>query len=172
MVTGELPEEVSVSCWDAVVLMFTFPKSTLDALALSAAPAVPSCNATDSETPPALAVRVAVCGLLTESTVAVKLALVEPAATITVAGTATALLLLARTTVTPPFPAAALIVTPQLAVAGPVNESLAQLNPLRAAVFVAAPVPLRLTANAPKLEELLEMVSCPIAAPSTVGEKA
>jgi hypothetical protein len=48
--------------------------------------------------PPALAVSIAVCAELTGETVAVKLAVVDPAATTTVAGKVTAGLLLAKST--------------------------------------------------------------------------
>ena len=63
--------------------------------------------------PPALAVKVAVWVELTTATVAVNDALVTPAATVTEAGTVTAALLLAKLTVNPPVPAAAVSVTVQ-----------------------------------------------------------
>ena len=63
---------------------------------VGAGAAAPSCRAKVSVTPLALAVNVADCAVLTDETVAVKLAVVAPAATVTVAGTVTALLLLAR----------------------------------------------------------------------------
>ena len=73
-------------------------------------------------TPPALAVNVAVCVLLTADTVTVKPALVNFSGTVTVAGTATAALLLARLTVSPPCGAGPLSVTVQASVADPVSE--------------------------------------------------
>jgi len=78
----------------------------------------------------ALAVRVTVAAVLTAETVAVKLAEVDPAATVTLPGTVTALLLLARLTVNPPVGAAALNVTVQLSVPAPVNDPLVQLRAL------------------------------------------
>ena len=79
--------------------------------------------------------------MVTEETVAVKAAVVAPAATVTVAGTATDELLLARLTVNPPVAAAAFSVTVQLSVPAPVIEPLVQLSPLS----IGTPVPLRLT---------------------------
>ena len=86
--------------------------------------------------PFALAVSVAVCAVLTADTVAEKLALVAPAATVTDAGTDTAELLLARFAANPPLPAAALSVTVQLSVPAPVMEPLVQVRPERAGVAV------------------------------------
>jgi len=69
--------------------------------------------------------------VLTEDTVAVKPAVVAPAATVTLAGTTTAVLLLARLTARPPLGAAAFSVTVQLSVPAAVIDALAQLNPLK-----------------------------------------
>jgi hypothetical protein len=103
--------------------------------------------------------------VLTEATVAVKLAVVAPAATVTLAGTVTAVLLLARLTLKPLLPAAAFKVTVQLSVPAPVIDPLVQFN----AVSAATPLPLRLiTVDAP-LEELLVRVNDPETAPATVG---
>jgi hypothetical protein len=68
--------------------------------------------------------------VLTEDTVAVKLAVVAPAATVTLAGTTTAELLLARLTANPPLGAAAFSVTVQLSVPAPVIDPLAQVSAL------------------------------------------
>ena len=72
------------------------------AFTLSVGTAAPSDRAKVLATLLALAVRVVVCAVLTEETVAVKLAVVEPAATVTEAGTVTVELLLARLTAKPP----------------------------------------------------------------------
>ncbi len=61
---------------------------------------------------------------------AVKLPVVAPAATVTLAGTVTAELLLAKLTVSPPVGAAALNVTVQLSVPAAVIDPLAQLRVL------------------------------------------
>jgi hypothetical protein len=114
---------------------------------------------------PALAVKVTVCAVLTEETVAVKLALLAPAATVTEAGTVTAVLLLARLTVNPPLAAAAFSVTVQLSVPAPVMDPLAQVSALN----TGTPVPLRLTTVDDPLEEVLVMVSWPVTAPALVG---
>jgi hypothetical protein len=68
--------------------------------------------------------------VLTAEIVAVKLVLVAPAATVTEAGTTTAVSLLDTLTTWPPLPAAAFSVTVQLSVPAPVIDPLVQLNPL------------------------------------------
>jgi hypothetical protein len=103
--------------------------------------------------------------VLTDETVAVKLAVVEPAATVTEAGTVTDELLLARLTAKPPVDAAAFSVTVQLSLPAAVIEPLAQLS----ALSTGTPVPLRLTTVEVPLEELLVMVSEPEDAPAAVG---
>ena len=163
--TAAVPVEDRVSVCVAAVFTFTLPKARLDELRLSVGTEAPSCRAKVSVTLPALAVRVTATPELTEETVAVKLAVVAPAATVTEAGTVTALLLLARLTAKPPVAAAAFRVTVQLSVPAPVNEPLVQLSPLS----TGTPVPLRPTTVEEPLEELLVNVSEPEAAPAVVG---
>ena len=93
-------------------------------------------------------------------------------ATVTVAGTATAELLLERLTLSPPLPAAVLRFTMQASAPDPVIESLVQESALSVpGAAVAVPVPLRLI-TADGLEvELLVKVSAPVAAPVEVGSK-
>ena len=103
--------------------------------------------------------------MLTEDTVAVKPAVADPAATLTVAGTVTAVLLLVRPTMTPPLAAATFNVTVQLSVPAPVIDPLVQLSPLN----TGTPVPLRLINVEVPLDELLVRVNEPLAAPAIVG---
>ncbi len=163
--TAAVPVEERVSVSVAAVFTFTLPKARLDELTLSVGAEAPSCRAKVTVTLPALAVRVAVWAVLTEVTVAVKVAVVEPAATATVVGTVTAEVLLARLTAKPPVAAAAFSVTVQLSVPAPVIEPLAQLSPLS----TGTPVPLRLTPVEVPPEELLVRVSEPEMAPAAVG---
>ena len=101
------------------------PKARLTELTLSAGvPVVPAegafnCNARVCVLVPALAVKVAVCAVLTLAVVAVNDAVVAPVGTVTVDGTVTAVLLLARVTFTL-LVAAALRVTEQLSASVPV----------------------------------------------------
>jgi len=120
--------------------------------------------------PPARAVRVAVSVELTAATVAVNDALVAPAATVTEAGTVTAALLLVKPIVNPPAPAAALRVTVHASLAAPVIDPFAHARPLSAepASVGDTPVPLR-SITVGLFEELLAIVSCPLAAPAAVG---
>jgi hypothetical protein len=106
-----------------------------------------------------------VWAVLTEETVAVKLALFRPAGTVTVAGTVTAPLLAARLTVNPPLAVAAFSITVQLSVPAPVIDPMLQLS----ALSTGTPVPLRLTTVDDPTEELLAKVSEPVAAPAAVG---
>ena len=164
-VTAALPVEVKVSDWVAGEFKITSPKATIEALTLSVGTAVPSCRAKVSVTLLALAVRVTVCAVLTEETVAAKLALVAPAATVTLDGRVTAGLLLTKPTVKPPLAAAAFSDTVQLSVPAPVIDPLLQLS----ALSTGTPVPLRLTTVEDPVEELLVSVSCPVTEPAVVG---
>jgi hypothetical protein len=112
-----------------------------------------------------LAVRVTVCDVPTAETVATNPAVVDPAGTVTEAGTVTAPLLLARFTVNPPVAAVAFNVTVQLSVPAPVKDPLVQLRPLS----TGTPVPLRPTIVDVPLVELLVSVSCPVKTPAAVG---
>ncbi len=103
--------------------------------------------------------------MLTDKTVAVKLAVVAPAATVTVAGTVTAELLLTRPTAKPPLAAATFNVTVQLSVPTAVIDALVQLKPLNTGV----PDPVRLTTVEVPLDELLVKVNEPVSAPAAVG---
>jgi hypothetical protein len=132
--------------------------------------AAPNVKLKLSETPPALAVRATVWAVLTDETVAVNPALVAFAGTVTVAGTVTAALLLDRLTLRPLLGAAAFSVTVQASVPEPVMDELLQESAVSAAAVVpAVPVPFRVIAAVALVEELLAMVSCPVAAPSVAG---
>jgi hypothetical protein len=168
MVTERLPAEPKVR--DCVVGVFstTLPKATVVALVVRVRVAAKSWSATVLEMPPSEAVRVAVPAVrLDQFTVAVKLADAAPAATETVAGTVTAVLLLARVTVEPPVAAATLTVTVQTSVVEPVTDKFAQVTP----VILGIPVPVRVIAVLVPAELLLllEMVNAPVTAPAAVG---
>jgi hypothetical protein len=119
----------------SVTEQLSVPAPVIDPLtqvsALNTGTLVPSCSAKVLATLLALAVSVTVWAVLTEDTVAVKPAVVAPAATVTLAGTATAELLLARLTAKPPVAAGAFSVTVQLSVPAAVIDALAQFNPLK-----------------------------------------
>jgi len=153
-VTAAAPVEDRVSVCAAGVFNATSPKSTLVVLRLSVAAAL-SCRAKVSDTPPALAVSVADSVEFAGETVAVKLALLAPAATLTEDGTLTNELLLDKLTVNPPLAAAAFSVTAQLSVPDPVIELLVQFS----ALSTGTPVPLRLTLTGDPVNELLVSVS-------------
>ena len=82
----------------------------------------------------------------------------RPAGTVTVRETVTAELLLDRFTANPPLDAAAVSVTVQAAVPGPVTAPLLQDSRLKTA-GVGVPVPLRLMTAVLLVEELLVTVS-------------
>jgi hypothetical protein len=116
-----------------------------------------------SVTLPAVAVSVAVCAVLTAATDAVNPLLVEPAGTVTVAGNATAALLLARLTVSPPLWAAAVSVNVQASFPDPEKDTLLHERAVSAGIGLpglpVVPVPPRLTAAVAPVDELLLMVS-------------
>lgn len=128
MVTEAVPVDVKVTDCAAELPTFTLPKVRLELLIPSVDAGAPSCNAKVWATFPALAVSVTVCAEVTEETVAVKLAVFDPAGTVTEAGTVTSLLLLAKLTANPAVAAAVFRVTVQLSVPGPVIEPLAQVS--------------------------------------------
>jgi hypothetical protein len=104
--------------------------------------------------------------------VAEKATLVALAGTVTVAGTATAALLLERLTLSPPLPAAVLRFTVQASLPDPVIETLVQESVFSvpgAAVLV--PVPLRLITPIGFVEELLVKVRAPVTFPVAGGSK-
>jgi hypothetical protein len=171
MVSGAVPVEVRVTdCGVADVFTVTLPKARLLVLSLKVGVLALSARAKVLETVPAVAVRVAVCAVVTEATVAEKATLVALAGTVTVAGRVTETLLLERLTLSPPVPAAALRVTVQTSVPAPVIEALMQLSAL-SAPGVAVPVPLRLITADGFVEELLARESAPVTAPMAAGSK-
>ena len=111
IVTGAVPLELSVTGSVVGVFNVTLPNARLTGLMVNVGTAAFNCRAKVFDTPPALAVRVTDCAVVTELTVAVNPALVALAGTTTVAGTVTAVLLLLNPTLTPPLPAAELSVT-------------------------------------------------------------
>jgi len=101
--------------------------------------------------------------------VAVKLAPVAPASTVTNAGTLTAGLLLDRLTLSPPFGAAVLRVKLHASVADPASVPFAQLNDVRVGKGRLVPVPLRPIAIVLSPEALLVTVNAPVTAPVVFG---
>ncbi len=96
IVTAAIPGEDSVSvCVDAL-LTATSPKLTLFALKFRVEIEELSCSVIAFATPPALAVNVADCDVVTGEAFAVKFVLLAPAGTITEPGTLTSGLLLTR----------------------------------------------------------------------------
>jgi len=168
MVTGAVPVEANVTGSVVGVFNATLPNARLVGLTVNVPTAAFSCKAKVLEMPPALAVSVTACTDVTDDTVAVNPALVAFAATVTVAGTVTAALLLARFTVKPPLPAAAVSVTVQLSLPAPVIDALLQESALNAPA-AAVPVPVRLITAVALVDELLWIVTCPVAAPAVVG---
>jgi hypothetical protein len=143
----------------------TPPNVKLDALALSVGTAAFSCRVKAGSIVPAVAVKVTDCAVDTAAIEAEKLALDAPAAMVTEAGTVTEEELLARFTANPPLAAAAFSVTLQASVPAPVNDELVQ----EIALSTGTPVPLRAMVEVPFVDELLVIVSVPVAAPEAVG---
>jgi hypothetical protein len=168
-VSASLPEEVSVTDCVVDLLSWTVPKLRLVELTLSPGVSAFSCSDVVLLTPPAVAVMVAACAVLTAEAVAVKAALADPLGTVTDAGTETALLLLARLTAMA-LVAADVRLTVQASVAAPVSELLLHETALSATADW--PVPLRFTVVVAPVAALLVKVSAPLAAPAAVGSKA
>jgi len=139
------------------------PKARLVALSVSLGVAAFSCRLKLLATEPALAVSVTLCAELTAAIVVLKLALIAPAGRVTVAGTFTALLLLARAMVKL-LAVGEVRATVQTSVAAPVTAELEQVNPFSAAA--ATPVPVRGIVVFGCVGELLAKVSAPLTAPA------
>lgn len=135
MVSAAVPVDwIDTDCV-AVEFSVTSPKLTLVEAMVHAGEAALSCSEAASFTPPAVAVMVAVCVVLTAETVAVKGAVVAPAATVTEVGTLTAELLLARATANPSLGAAADNEIAQASEAAPVKDPLLHERLARAGEF-------------------------------------
>jgi hypothetical protein len=158
-VTAAVPLEVSITVCVVGVFTPTPPNEMLVAFKLSAGLPEFSCSESAFEVPPAVAVSVTDCALLTEETFAVNVALVAVAGTVTELGTETALLLLERVTLTPPLGAEPDRLTVHISASDPVIDVLPQFTALTVGVTVV-PVPLRLTVA---VVALLDIVSCPVA---------
>ena len=165
MVTAAVPVEDSVTVCVVAEFTFTLPKAIFDVLTPSVGIAALSWSAKVWETLPAVAVSVTDTALPTDETLAEKLALVAPEATVTEVGTVTAALLLVRLTANPPVDAAEFSDTVHVSVPAPVMEELVQ----EIAVSTGVPVPLKVTTDEDPVEELLARVNCPDAAPALVG---
>jgi hypothetical protein len=122
-VTGPVPVEVRVTDCVAVVPTGTVPKLTAVELTASVGVPVSSCRENVCVVLPAEAVNVAVCEAATAATLAEKLALVAPAATVTDEGTVTDGLLLEREIASPPAGAAPDKVAVQASVSAPVRDA-------------------------------------------------
>jgi hypothetical protein len=169
MMSGAVPEEVRMTDLVAAVFNVTLPKARVLGLRLRVGMKAFNWSWTVLETVPAVAVRVAVCAVVTEATVAEKATLVALAGTVTVAGSVTAELPLERLTFSPPLPAAALRNTVQESVPEPVIEALVQESAF-SVPDAAVPVPLSITAIG-LVEALLVKVSAPVTAPVAEGSK-
>lgn len=126
MVTAIVPLDVSITDSETEVPTETFPNASEVGLKVRPGTAAFSCNAKLFEDEFAFAVSVAVCELLTDSTLAVNDAAVAPEATVRLLGTPTALLLLTSPTVRPPLGAAVVSDTVQAVEPEPVNELVPQ----------------------------------------------
>lgn len=111
IVTGAVPFEVTVTDFVTAVPTETFPKATDVLLHVSPGTAAFNCKAKLFEVEFEPAVNVAVSAVLTEATAAVKDAVLDPEATVTVAGRVTAAALLDNVTLWPLDEAAPLNVT-------------------------------------------------------------
>ncbi len=145
-VTGAVPVEESLRVCVAGVFSATLPNATLVVLMLNSGAYAPSCRFNANAMLPAFAVNVAACAVATGDTIAVNAALVAFSGIITVAGTTTALLVLARIRSIPPAGAGAGSVTLQASLLDPETNVLLHDNAPKLGVEVFAPVPLPLKA--------------------------
>jgi hypothetical protein len=164
-VTGIVPVDERTNGCVTAEFTGTVPKSSVLALIPKTGIAAPSSRANVSATPPMLAVNVAACTVVTGKTLAVKVALLAPAGTVTDAGTVTALSLLARFTSRPPLAAVAFSVTVHVSLDAPVTDPFTQFS----SVNTGTPMPLRDTVDEDPFDALLAIVSWPVADPDAAG---
>jgi hypothetical protein len=131
---GSVPTEVNVTACVAGEFSGTLPKAMLVALTLIVDTAAPRLRLYIADTPAEVAVNVTVCAVPAAETLAVNPALVAPAATITVAGTATAVLLLVTLTLNPPAGAAAFRATVHVSFTIPLTAAELHESELKAGV--------------------------------------
>lgn len=164
-VTAEVPVEVRVSVWLAAVFTFTLPNDRLEELTLSEIDAASNCTPADAEMPVAFADTVTACATFTAETVAEKVPLVAPAASVIEAGTTNDELLLVRPTVRPPLGTAVFVATVQLSVPAPVIVVLAQFK----LVSLGTPLPFSPILFKDASDESLVMSSSPVVEPVAEG---
>jgi hypothetical protein len=164
-VTAAVPLDVSVTLCVVGVLITTLPNEMLLAFRLNAGVAALSCSETPFEVVPVAAVTVADCAVVTDATLAVKVALEAVAGTNTVLGTVTEPLLLVTPTLKPPVGAEPERLTLQESASAPVIDVLLQEIALTVGA-TAVPVPLRLTIA---VGAVLAMLSCPVTELAPVG---
>lgn len=140
-VTADAPVDVRVIVCVAAVFTFTLPKARLAVLTPNVIVDAPNCRPNVLVMPPVLADNVTACATLTAEAFAVNDALMDPGGTVTVAGTVTAVLLLARVTACPPLGAPEFSVIVQLSVPAPVIDPLTQLS----VVSTGTPLPAKVT---------------------------
>jgi hypothetical protein len=164
-VTAAVPLDVRVTVCVVGVFNATAPNAMLVAFNVSVGAPAMSCNESVRELLPEAAVSVAVCAVVTEETLAVNVALVDAAGTVTDAGKTTAELLDESATASPPVGADPDKLTVQESAIDPVMDVLLHEIALTVGLTVV-PVPLRLTAG---VGTLLESVSCPVTEPAEFG---
>ena len=130
IVTATVPLEVTVTDFVTAVPKATLPNDSDVALRLNAGVAAFSCIAKLCDEEFSLTATVAFCAVLTEATFAVNDVVDAPEATVTLAGTVTALSLLATDTLRPPEGAAELSDKEHAVVPAPVKALLPHENAL------------------------------------------
>jgi hypothetical protein len=158
IVTAAVPFEVTVTDFVTAVPTATLANGSEVALKLSVAVAGLSCSEVTFEVLPVAAVSVTACALPTDATLAVNAALVAVAGTVTEPGTVTALLLLARLTITPPAGAMPDKLTVHESARDPVIEVLLHETALTVGA-TATPAPFRFTMA---VGALLVIVTMPV----------
>jgi hypothetical protein len=159
ILTGALPVEFKVKAFVAAEFCATRPNEMLDVLRLNIGVEGPSCKVKVSETPPAVAVRVADWLEVTVETVAENPMLEAFTGTVTEAGRLTAGLLLARLTFNPPLVKVEVSDTVQESAPAPVIDALLHDRALNVGVACVAPVPLKSITSVAFTDESLTRIN-------------
>jgi hypothetical protein len=172
IVTATVPLEVTVTDFVTAVPSATLPNDSDVALRLNADAAAFSCIAKLWDEEFALTATVAFCAVLTAATFAVKDVVDAPAATVTLAGTVTALSLLVTDRLKPPDGAAEFIDTVHAVVPAPVKVPLPHENALiEDANGEAGPLRLMDVALEPFPSVAVKVTVCELGTPDTFATK-
>ncbi len=158
--SGQVPTDLIVTNCFVAVFNVVLPNARLDVLTLIVETTAPRLRLNAADAPAEEAVNVTFCAVPTAETRAVNAALVDPAASVTVAGATTVVLLLDRLIIDPPVGAAELRATLQVSFTIPLTDALVQESDatLGAVCAPEAGAPNRASAQEPPTKSVRKVI--------------